>query len=446
VSNYGQQAVWLGEENTTMENMNDYLAILIFYLPLGVIGAWRWGAWLFRRLMTLFYRPTSNPYSAPVSVVTPVYNENPEVFHQALESWQANNPREIIAVIDYTDTRCIQEFREFTKQYPAAKLIITETPGKRPAIAEGIKAAEGEILALVDSDTIWDKSLLNKALSPFSDPEVGGVTTRQNVLEPKTIAQRIFDINLDQRNLDELPFVAAKSDALTCLSGRTALYRSEAILPFVDDMLNETFWGKPCIGGDDKRFTYLIESAGWKARYQSSAQVYTSGATKLSTLFKQRTRWARNSWRADLRALWQGWVWKHPILAFHLIDRMICPFTLSLSLTYLLTSIFFKMWLPVAILLVWYLFSRGIKIIPHLKRHPADIALLPVYVFANFAIAIIRIYGLLTLNRQDWITRRDTHRAPKTGVPHLILARIGTFAVIIILAVIVVHFRSALTF
>ena len=426
--------------------MSDYWAILMFYLPLGIIGAWRWGVWLFRRLVSLAYRPISEAYDAPVSVITPVYNENPEVFRQALQSWQANNPQEIIAVIDHTDTRCIQEFREFAKQYSEAKLIVTETPGKRPALAEGIKAAKGKIVALVDSDTIWDKSLLDKALSPFSDPEVGGVTTRQNVLEPKTLAQRIFDIQLDLRYLHEVPFLAAKSNALTCLSGRTALYRSRAILPLVDDMVNETFNGKPCIGGDDKRLTYLMEAAGWKTRYQSSAQVYTPGATKLSTLFKQRTRWSRNSWRADLRALWQDWVWKHPLLAFHLIDRLICPFTLTLSLTYFLVSLFSKMWLPVAILLAWYVLSRGVKIIPHLLRRPADVVLLPAYVFVNFATAIIRIYSLLTLNHQDWITRRDNLRAPKTGHHNLILARIGTLAIIFSLCLITVYSRGALTF
>ena len=426
--------------------MIDYLAILLFYLPLGIIGAWRWGVWLFRCLVSIAYRPISEPYNAGVSVVTPVYNENPEVFRQALQSWQANNPQEIISVIDHTDTRCIQEFRGFAKQYHQAKLIITETPGKRPALAEGIRAAKEEIIALVDSDTIWDKSLLNKALPPFSDPEVGGVATRQNVLEPETMAQRIFNIQLSLRNLYEMPFLAAKSDVLNCLSGRTALYRSEAILPFVNDMVNETFWGKPCIGGDDKRFTYLIESAGWKARYQSSAQVYTVGATELSTLFKQRTRWSRNTWRADLRALGQGWVWKHPFLVFHIIDRMIWPFTLSLSLAFWVTALIFNMWLPVAILLGWYLFSRGIKIVPHLRRHPADVVLLPAYVFVNFATAAIKIYSLLTLNHQDWITRKDMHRAPTRCVPHLILARIGTLAIFITLAVIVSCFRGVLTF
>jgi len=103
------------------------------------------------------------------------------------------------------------------------------------------------------------------------------------------------------------------------------------------------------------------------------------------------------------------------------------------------------MWLPVVVLLIWYVFSRGLKILPHLLRRPYDIAILPVYVLVNFATAIVRIYSLLTLNHQDWITRRDTHRAPRTSVAHLILARIGTLVIIITLAVIAVYSRSGLT-
>jgi len=240
--------------------------------------------------------------------------------------------------------------------------------------------------------------------------------------------------------------VATKSNALSCISGRTALYRSKAILPFVDDLVNETFLGKPCIGGDDKRLTYLIEAAGWKVRYQSTAQVYTLGATKLSTLFKQRIRWSRNSWRADLRALGQGWVWKHPFLAYQLIDRMISPFTLTASLMYFFVSLGQKMWLPVAILLTWYVFSRGIKIIPHLQRRPGDIVLLPAYVFVNFATAIIRIYGLLTLNHQDWMTRLATERAMTPSKFRLALAKIVTFAIIIIFGIAVSYSGGILSF
>ena len=426
--------------------MDEYLQLLAFYLPLGVIGFWRWGTWLVRRLVSLFYKPSNDAYQATVSVVTPVYNEDPEVFRQALASWRANNPLEIIAVIDHTDEKCIREFEKFSYQFKQAKLIVTEKPGKRPALADGIRVASGEIIALVDSDAFWRRAMLREALRPFADPKVGGTAVRQNVLNPQALAQNIFDIQLDLRFFDEIMALNTAGNALTCFSGRTAFYRRKALLPLVNDMVNETFWGKQCIGGDDKRLTYLIEAAGWKGRYQHTGYVYTPGAANLSTLFKQRTRWARNTWRADLRALWEGWVWKHPFLAFVLVDRLVSPLALLLSLMYFIVSLIFQLWIPAAILFVWWFFSRGVRIIPNLQRHPHNIRLVPAYVFANFAMAIVKIYGLLTLNRQDWITRRGAERAPKSGGFYLVLARIATLAILAGLAAAVAYSRGILSF
>jgi cellulose synthase/poly-beta-1,6-N-acetylglucosamine synthase-like glycosyltransferase len=426
--------------------VDDYLPLLAFYFPLGIIGFWRWGTWLVRRLVSLFYKPKKGNFHASVSIVTPVYNEDPDVFRQALASWRANNPLEIIAVIDYTDKECIKEFEEFSRQFDQAKLIVTEKPGKRPALADGIRATRGKIIALVDSDALWSKLVLREALRPFADPKVGGTAVRQNVLNPQALAQNIFDIQLDLRFFDEIMGLNVAGNALTCLSGRTAFYRRKALMPLVDDMVNETFWGKQCIGGDDKRLTYLIEAAGWRTRYQHNAHLYTPGAKKLSTLFKQRTRWSRNTWRADLRALRVGWIWKHPFLAFVLIDRLISPLALSLSLMYFIVSLVFHLWIPAAILFVWWFFSRGVRILPHLLRRPRNIRLLPAYVFANFSMAIIKIYALLTLNRQDWITRRGAERAPKSGGFYLVLARIATLAILAGLAAAVAYSRGILSF
>jgi len=426
--------------------VDDYLSLLAFYFPLGIIGFWRWGTWLARRLVSLFYKSSKRNFHASVSIVTPVYNEDPDVFRQALASWRANNPLEIIAVIDHTDEKCIKEFEEFSHQFDQAKLIVTEKPGKRPALADGIRVASGEIIALVDSDALWGKLVLREALRPFADPKVGGTAVRQNVLNPQNLAQNIFDIQLDLRFFDEIMGLNVAGNALTCLSGRTAFYRRKALMPVVDDMVNETFWGKQCIGGDDKRLTYLIEAAGWKGRYQHTGYVYTPGAANLSTLFKQRTRWSRNTWRADLRALRMGWVWKHPFLAFVLIDRLISPLALTLSLMYFIVSLVFQLWIPAAILFVWWFFSRGVRILPHLLRRPRNIKLVPAYVFANFSMAIIKIYALLTLNRQDWITRQGAERAPKSGGFYLVLARIATLAILAALAAAVAYSKGVLSF
>jgi hyaluronan synthase len=418
--------------------MQDLTALLAFFLPLGIVGAWRWGAWAMKKIIGLFYRPVTGEYQSTVSVVTPVYNEDPGIFRRALDSWKANGPAEIIAVIDASDKSSIGEFESFSRDFKGARLIVTEKPGKRPALADGIKAAGGEIVALVDSDVIWEKDVLAECLRPFADKKVAGVGTRQNVLEPETMAQDLFDIQLDLRFSDDMLPSAAAGSVFTCLSGRTAFYRREVVLPLLDDLVYEKFWGKQCIGGDDKRLTYLVEAAGWKCRYQHFARVYTTGAKDMKTFYRQRTRWSRNSWRADLRALWQGWVWKHPFLAFILIDRTISNFTLLLSLVYFVVSIILQLWLPAGIIAGWWLFSRAIRLMPHIIRRPDNIVLVPFYILVNFSMAVVRIYSLFTLNRQDWLTRGA---GKKQGSLGLVLAKLGTAAVIILLGVVVYNSR-----
>jgi hyaluronan synthase len=417
--------------------LEDLTSLFLFYLPLGVLGAWRWGTWLIRKLISFFYKPTTGDYQTTVSVVTPVYKEDPGVFKLALESWKANQPAEIIAVIDASDESSITVFKDFSRGFRGAKLIVTEKPGKRPALADGARAAEGEIVAFVDSDTIWSETVLKNTLPPFADPKVGGVGTRQIVHKPATLAQNIFDIQLDLRYYDDMMPSAVAGSVFTCLSGRTAFYRRKVLMPFLDDLVNEKFWGKQCIGGDDKRLTYLVEAAGWKTRYQHNALVYTPGARSMTILFKQRTRWSRNSWRADLRAMFKGWVWKHPFLSFILVDRIISNFTLMLSLIYFVLSLYFQLWVPAAALGGWWLFSRGLRLTPHLVRRPSNVRLVPVYIFMNFFLAMVRIYALLTLNRQDWLTRGSA----KQGNFGLLLAKFGTFVIIVGLGVAVYFYR-----
>jgi len=397
------------DSSPILENLN----ALIFYFPLGFIGAWRWGVWVFKKLGALKYKPIKGHYKSSVSIITPVYNENPNVFLEALKSWDQNKPTEIISVIDYTDKQSIKTFKDFAKGKPYARFFVTKTPGKRPALAKGISVASSEIVALVDSDTIWSKNLLRVALAPFKNPSIGGVATRQKVLNPNSLAQKLFDIQLDQRYTEEMPFLSGNGSTLTCISGRTAIYRRSLLLPILGALVNETFWGTPVISGEDKRLTYMIQANGWKTAYQKEAVVFTPGEENLRTFLKQRLRWTRNSWRADLRAVWQGWVWKHPALAFFLVDRFIQPFSLLISPIYFLISIFVGLWIPALVIVIWWLVSRSIKIFPHFKEKPRDILILPMFIVYQFISGVIRIYALFSLNTQGWITRWDTSRLPR---------------------------------
>lgn len=154
-------------------------------VPLGIIGTWRWTIWLIKKVVATLYSPITpqsiknltSSSDLSVSVIIPVYHEDKKIFKRSLESWWKNNPYEIIAVIDKSDTDCITEFKEFQQGKSNLKLIITSTPGKRPALADGISESKGKILALTDSDTMWDTNFLENALRPFKvDSKIGGVT------------------------------------------------------------------------------------------------------------------------------------------------------------------------------------------------------------------------------------------------------------------------------
>lgn len=404
--------------------LSKYLENYPYIIPLGFIGIWRWFVWLIKKAVTVFYQPYVKEVKKTVSVITPVYNENPIIFQKAIISWLKNKPLEIIAVIDYTDVSCINLFKNLQKKFSILKLIITKTPGKREALYDGIKIAKGEVLALVDSDTIWEKNVLKECLKPFVDKKIGGVTTKQAVIKPQTLAQKLFSIRLELRYWDEIPFTSTASKMLACLSGRTSFYRREAILPIAHLMVNEIFFGKKVISGEDKRLTYLIEKQGWQTYYQNTATVLTYGAANLKTMIKQQIRWTRNSWRNDLRALYERWPFKNLIFSLYLIDRAIQPFTMVIAPIYFFIALIFRQWLVVIVILIWWLFSRGIKMIPHLKKHPYDISVLPLYVIYSFITGYIRLYSLATIHHQGWITRWHKSRLNKfsflsVSLPHL---------------------------
>ena len=120
----------------------NYYQFIWIYLPLGAIGFWRWSVWLFKKSTSFLYKPkipSDDIQLHKYSIITPVYNEDPKTFDQAIRSWIKNEPDEIIGVIDQTDNRCIEVFQSLAKDYTFMKLIIATKPGKRPALAEGIK-------------------------------------------------------------------------------------------------------------------------------------------------------------------------------------------------------------------------------------------------------------------------------------------------------------------
>ena len=374
-------------------------------IPIGVVGVVRWLMWLAKRIPALFYRPIHNDYDTTATVITPVYNEDPTLFRKAIESWIANRPDRIIAVVDVTDATSL----EIAHSYPEVEVLPIDLPGKREALAAGVDVATTDIVVLVDSDVIWEPDVLQKLKMPFADPEIGGVGTRQNMYpsdgERATVWERLADIFLDIRYADEVPATTRWGRAVSCLSGRTAAYRTKLLQSMRHAFLNETFLGRKCMSGDDKRYTSLVLQRGYKTWNQLDARVYSTFKPTFEGFVRQRLRWNRNSFRSDLRALWQGWVWRHPYLALTLIDKTVAPFTLMLGPIVLLVSLAIGKWWLVGALLAWWLVSRTLKILPHLRRRPSDLLLMPLFIAMTYYLSLLKAYALLTLNEHKWLTR-----------------------------------------
>ena len=369
--------------------------------PLGVLGLIRWSFWLVRRIPAVLYRPVFEGPRLPISVVVPVYQEDPVVLAAAIESWLDNHVIEVILVIDESDRVCQQVASRY-----AATVIITDVPGKRDALRRGWNHAHTELVALVDSDTIWAPDVAAEVSKPFADPQIGGVGTRQSVYGTGGFLARITDMLLDHRYFDENASQSYLGRAVSCLSGRTAVYRRRLLLDVEPEFMSETFWGVPSLSGDDKRLTTLIMERGYLTYMQRTALVWSTFPTTWRVFFRQRLRWARNTWRSDLRALSNRWVYRYPFLAFTMADKAVSSFTLLVGPAFLIYSMIQQNWIFVVVLVLWWQISRSAKLLPHLRQRPSSFVFIPGYVVVSWVMALIKIYALLTIRTQRWLTRQ----------------------------------------
>jgi cellulose synthase/poly-beta-1,6-N-acetylglucosamine synthase-like glycosyltransferase len=378
------------------------------YVPIGLVGVLSWSVWLLRFTLSRVYRPVQSGYMATTSVVVPAYREDPDIIDRCLESWLRENPTEVIVVPDVADTEVIERLRERASTDPRLIVLPFVHAGKRSALGVGIRHASQEILLLADSDTSWEPGLLSAVLAPFADPEVGGVGTRQNAYLPRTsVWRRIADWLIDVRYLDYVR-AQARAGAVACLSGRTAAYRREVVLPVLENLEDEFFLGRRCVSGDDGRLTWLVLASGYQTVYQSNARAMSMFPDRGRAFFKQRLRWSRNSYRTYLTAMWKGWLWRQPFICqLSVIQVMLTPVTMGFAVTYLIVWVLHPQRLVAVIAVLWLLAGRGLRGISHLRERPSDIWLLPLVALITITIALpVKLYAFATMNVQGWLTRR----------------------------------------
>src|SRR5690606_18397360 len=150
--------------------------VFLFMIFMTVI----WLLWLLRVTLAAHYRPWQGSYHTTTSVIIPVVDEPEDLFRSVLTRITEQNPTEIIVVINGPRNHALEKVCADL----GVRWVWTEVPGKRNALRIGVGLATGEIAVLVDSDTIWTADTLRELVKPFRDPTIGGVATRQRILDP----------------------------------------------------------------------------------------------------------------------------------------------------------------------------------------------------------------------------------------------------------------------
>jgi N-acetylglucosaminyltransferase len=376
--------------------------------PLAAAGVVVWSLWLYRFVLSRRAKPVVNDFTTTTSVVVPSFHEDPDILMSCLETWRAQDPSEIIIVLDTEDTEAFQRIKALND--PRVKPVLFDHKGKRSALGVGIRMASSEVLVLTDSDTFWQPGLLAAVQRPFVDPVVGAVGTQQNVYERETsVWRRIADWLVNLRYYDYVPAMG-QAGAVPCISGRTGAYRRSAVLPVVDNLENEFFLGRRCISGDDGRLTWLVLASGFKTVHQSSARALSMFPASFRAFVKQRVRWSRNSYRCYLTAMYKGWLWRTPFITkVTVLQILLTPVTMGITLGYLVFSRLELTTTSAVLAVAWLLIGRGIRGVSHLRRHPLEIFLLPLLTVVVIFIALpIKLYAFATMNKQGWLTRSAT--------------------------------------
>ncbi|KAI7853630.1 polysaccharide synthase [Circinella umbellata] len=412
--------------------LTDDTGLLPFFLPLGIIGFYRYLWYAIKLCAWLIYRPIRPKAGATyrsdldVTIIVPTIDAGEE-FKIAAKSWLACNPKEIIII---TEEKMRGPLETLAESIDPQKITVLTIPkaNKRNQMVAGINATKTEILVFADDDAIWKPSMLDYILACFEDLKMGGVGTSQTVhaVNPngyQTVWEVIAGFRLTIRNIE----VAASTHmdgGVCCLSGRTAAYRTLILKDpaFQYGFTNDLWLDKyPLNSGDDKFLTRWMVSHGWNTYVQvcPEAELYSTFKNNWRFL-RQVLRWTRNTWRSDFRSLFtERYIWRrHPYVAFTMVDKIFNPITLLsgplLVFIYLIeqatsdvtpTKKPLPAWNVIVSYICWLLLTRGLKLLPHFLKRPSDIIHLPAWLLFNYYFAIMKVYALFTLHVTSWGSR-----------------------------------------
>jgi hyaluronan synthase len=249
-----------------------------------------------------FYRPAPRGPEETLptlTVIIPAFNEGPMVRRSIDSVVRADYPREKLEILVVDDGSRDDTFfhmeRARSLQPDVVRLIhFPGNRGKRAGLVAGFRAARGEIVITIDSDSEIDPGTLREMVAPFQrSARVGAVAGRVVVLNNNTFIGSMLDVSY------ELAFDFGRASQcayveVSCCPGALSAFRRALVLPVLNEWVSQRFWGRPVTHGEDQALTNLVLRQGFETVYQRHAVIRTLVPERYQQLCRMFLRWERS--------------------------------------------------------------------------------------------------------------------------------------------------------
>jgi cellulose synthase/poly-beta-1,6-N-acetylglucosamine synthase-like glycosyltransferase len=352
-----------------------------------------------------------------VTIVVPVYNEDKALFEKCISQIKKQKVQ-FLVVSDALK----EPYSSITLKNGGKFIFQSKRGGKRKALAIAMKHVNTKYVLFVDSDTIIPDNTTISMLSNFNQ-NVGGVGTAISIILDESWISYCSEFF---QKAKELVFKAmASTGNIFVISGRCAMYRTEAIKPFIlsSAFQQNLIMGKRGLIAEDMHITSHILKLGYKAVIDYNVTVLTEAQSSMGDMFRQLVRWARGGYLYFFRDIYDGsYIQKGALYSFEMFYIYLLP--LALVITALVRL---RLMLSLGLTNILVTSSAGLGALAFLPELSLSISIIGIAIFAialsrsiskkklktlaaggvmSIIMLLASLYALLTVwNQGEWLTR-----------------------------------------
>lgn len=216
-----------------------------------------------------------------VSILVPAHNEEKNIRKVLSSIFKLDYPKNKIETI-VIDNGSTDGTSKIVKMFKRVKLIRLPKPDKAKALNAGVKVSKGEVIGMLDADTIVSKDCLKKMVGYFDDSNVGAVTNYIRVDSKQNILSKFQNIEYIISGICKK--ILSILDSFYIVPGTLSLVKKSVIkkIGFCSDTMTE-----------DMDLALSLLKRNYKIVNCLDAEVKTIVPKTIKNWTRQRIRWYR---------------------------------------------------------------------------------------------------------------------------------------------------------